>query len=140
MRMLSARQEDLSPEQHEERQSRNSSIHRITDQIAEAKKLAKDRDSGKRKFDDISADDQQLLHDFETGRLQKRKMEILAPKGSAFRSQLAYHSHTGAATALQQSIFHRMPTQQATPKGSASSAQRGGRQTSMPPRRTLSSP
>ena len=76
--MLSARLEDLSPEQREERRSRISSIRRIADQVAEAKKLAMDRDSGKRKFEDISPEDQQLLQDFDTGKLQKRRREMVS--------------------------------------------------------------
>ena len=102
MHMLSARLEDLSPEQREERRSRISSSRRIADQVAEAKKLAMDRDSGKRKFEDISPEDQQLLQDFDTGKLQKRRREILAPKGSAFRSRLSSASvgaeHTAASS------------------------------------------
>ena len=88
LHMLSARLEDLSPEQRDERRSRISSIRRFADQVAKTKKLAMDRDSGKRKWEDISPDDSQLLEDFDTGRLQKRRREILAPRGSAFRSQL----------------------------------------------------
>ena len=37
---------------------------------------------------DMRADDQPLLEDFEAGRLQKRRRNILAPRGAASRSQL----------------------------------------------------
>ena len=61
----------------------------VADQVAKAKKLAKDRGSGKRKWEDLSCDDMQLLENFDTKNLLKRMKEILAPRGSAFRSQLS---------------------------------------------------
>ena len=88
LRMLSARLGDLSQGQCEERRARISSFRQVSDQIAKAKRIATDRDSGKRRFDDMCADDQQLIEDFDTGRLQKRSRSTLAPRGSAFRSQL----------------------------------------------------
>ena len=89
MHMYSARLKDLSPEQREERPSRICNIRRLTGQIAKAKQLANDRDSGKRKFDTFSSEDQQLLEDFDTGKLHKRKKANLVPRGSAFRLQLS---------------------------------------------------
>ena len=47
------------------------------------------RDSCKRKWEDFSRDDMQLVEDFDTRRLHMRRKEILAPRGSAFRSQLS---------------------------------------------------
>ena len=87
--MFSAWLKDLSPEQRKERQSRICNIRRLTGQIAKAKQLAIDRDSGKRKFDTLRSEDQQLLEDFDTGKLHKRKKANLAPRGSAFRLQLS---------------------------------------------------
>ena len=110
MHMLSARLQDLSPEQCEERRSRISSIRKFADQVAKAKKLASDRDSGKRKWEDLSRDDMQLLEDFDVGRLHKRRKEILAPRGSAFRSQLssasaaAEHAAASASVTIKEEI------------------------------------
>ena len=87
LRMLSARLGDLSHGQREERRALISSFRQVSDQIAKAKRLVTDRDRGKRRFGDMCADDQQLIEDFETGRLQKRRRSTLAPRGSAFRSQ-----------------------------------------------------
>ena len=89
LRMLGARPENLSPEQRQEREFRISSIRHIADQVSKAKKLAMDRDSGKRKWADISPGDKQLLEDYDTGKLQKRRKEILAPRNSPFRSRLS---------------------------------------------------
>ena len=89
MHMLGARLEDLSPEQCEERRSRIASIRSFANQVAKAKKLAMDRDSGKRKWEDISLDDKQLLEDYDTGRLETRRKDILAPRHPASRSRLS---------------------------------------------------
>ena len=88
LHMLSARLGDLSHGQCEEQRARISSFRQVSDQIANAKRIATDRDSGKRRFDDMCADDQQLIEEFDTGRLQKRSRSTLAQRGSAFRSQL----------------------------------------------------
>ena len=37
--------------------------------------LVKERDSGKRNFEDMSATEQQVLEDFDTGKSQKRHAE-----------------------------------------------------------------
>ena len=57
LRMLGARPENLSPAQRQERQSRKASIRKIAEECSHAKILAKDRDDGKRAFDDTSGAD-----------------------------------------------------------------------------------
>ena len=89
LRLLSARLDDLSPEQREERRARIASFRQVVDQIATAKRLVQERDSRKRHFVDMCARDQQLLEAFETGILQKRRTSCQVPRGAAFRSQLA---------------------------------------------------
>ena len=51
--------------------------------------LAKDRDDGKRAFDNMSSADQLLLEDFDTGRLHKRRKEIVGDRLPSFRSQVS---------------------------------------------------
>ena len=89
LRMLSARLDDLSPEQREERRVRIASFHQVAVQIAKARQLANDRDSCKRHFADMCDDDQQLLKDFDTDRLQMYKRNTLPPRAAPFRSQLS---------------------------------------------------
>ena len=89
LRMLGARPENLSPEQRQERQSRKASIREIAKEFSHAKMLAKDRDDGKRAFDNMSVADQLLLEDFDTGRLRKRRREIVGGKLPSFRSQVS---------------------------------------------------
>ena len=66
LRLPGARPVNLSPEQRHGRRSRISSIRQFADQLAKAKKLAMDRDSGKRKFDNMSEADLQLLEELGT--------------------------------------------------------------------------
>ena len=61
LRMLAARPEHLSPAERQERQSRRANIRKIAEEFSHAKILPNDRDIGKRKFDDMSAADQQLV-------------------------------------------------------------------------------
>ena len=107
MHMLSARLQDLSTEQSEERRARISRSRKLSDQVAKAKKLVMHRDSGKRKWEDLSRDDKQLLEDFETRRLHKRRDATLAPRGSAFRSELSSASvaaeHAAASARIRPS-------------------------------------
>ena len=88
LRMLGARPENLSPAQRQERQSHKASIRKVADEFSHAKILAKDRDDGKRAFDDMSVADQLLLEDFDTGRLHKRRREIVGDRLPSFRSQM----------------------------------------------------
>jgi hypothetical protein len=89
LHMLSTRPEDLSPEQRQERHFRTSSFREIAAQFAKAKTLAADRDSGKRTFENMSPADQQLLEDFDTDVLARRRKKILAQKLPPFRSQVS---------------------------------------------------
>ena len=77
LRMLAARPEHLSPARRQERQSCRANIRKIAEEFAHAKILANDRDIGKRKFDDMSVAGQQLLQDFDTERLHKRRKILL---------------------------------------------------------------
>ena len=89
LRMLGARPENLSPEQRQQRQSRKASIREIAEKFSHAKILAKDRDDGKRAFDNMSVADQLLLEDFDTERLHKRRRLIVADRLPSFRSQVS---------------------------------------------------
>ena len=100
LRMLGARPENLSPAQRQERQSRKASIRKIAEEFSHAKILAKDRDDGKRAFDDMSVADQLLLEDFDTGRLHKRRREIVGDMMPSFCSQVS-----SASTAAEHANF-----------------------------------
>ena len=57
-----------------------------TSQLARAKKLVEERDSGKRDFFAMSASDQQLVEDFDTKRLKQNEVTVKFPRLSVFRS------------------------------------------------------
>ena len=50
--------------------------------------LAEQRDSGKRKFDDMSATEQQVLEDFETNKSRKEYDSARAPRLPPFRGKM----------------------------------------------------
>ena len=88
LRMLGARTENLSTAQRQERQSCKASIRKIAEEFSHAKMLTKDRDTGKRAFDDMNVADQLLLEDFDARRLHKRRKEIVRDRLLPFRSQM----------------------------------------------------
>ena len=92
LQMLSMRWEALSREQRQEWQTRKSNLREIAAQFPQAKLLAQDRDSGKRKFEDMSRADQQLLEYFDTDKLHKRRRQNLAHKSPAFRTHMSFAS------------------------------------------------
>ena len=57
-------------------------------QMVLAKRLVKQRDSGKRKFEDMSATEQQRLEDLETNKIQKRYEEASGKKLPYFRGKM----------------------------------------------------
>ena len=89
LHMLSTRQEDLSVEQLEERQCRKSNIRKMHDEFAKAKMLVNDRESGKRKIEDMSPADQELVADFDRERLHTRRNKLLLQKRPTFRSHVS---------------------------------------------------
>ncbi len=76
LHLLSALPAHLTPEQRQARESRASKIKEIAKLIVRGKMLAAERHKGKRKFDDMSPADQQVLQDFETNELAKRRKKI----------------------------------------------------------------
>ncbi len=87
LHLFSARPAHLTPEQRQVRDSRSSRMKEIAELIARGKMLAAERDKGKRKFDDMSPADKQVLEDFETNELAKRRKMIRVQKPAAFRSE-----------------------------------------------------
>ena len=50
--------------------------------------LARQRDKGKRKFEDMDEDEQKILEDYDTGRAKRAKEENTITKMKPFRGQL----------------------------------------------------
>ena len=53
--------------------------------------LAKQRDDGKRFYDDMHHVDQKILDDFDTGKSKKAKQDCTTPKMKPFRCKLQIH-------------------------------------------------
>ena len=57
-------------------------------QMFQGSRLQEERDSGKRKFEDMSATEQQVLEDFETDKIRKRHAQACAKKLPCFRGKM----------------------------------------------------
>ena len=115
LRMLAARPEHLSPARRQERQSCKANIRKIAEEFAHAKRLAKDRDIGKRKFDDMSDADQQLLEDFDTEMLHNRRKTIVVERLPSFRSQMSSASAAAHHAAVSSSATAGAAAEHASP-------------------------
>jgi hypothetical protein len=67
---------------------RKTAIQQIRKMLAKGKSLAEERDSSKRKFEDMSTKDQSILEDYETGKLEKRRNAYELPPHKLFRGEL----------------------------------------------------
>ena len=137
LRMLAARPENLSLAERQERQSRRASIRKIAEEFSHAKILAKDRDDSKRKFDDMSVADQELLEDFDTGRLSKRRKMILVERLPSFRSQVSSASaaahHPATSSSAHAAAEHVAANPSRSPSPPTPSARQRPCSTTSPP-------
>ena len=115
LRMLAARPEHLSPARRQERQSCRPNMTKIAEVFPHAKILAKDRDIGKREFDDMSDADQRLLEDFDRERLDKRRKNILVERLPSFRSQMSSASAAAHHAAVSSSATAGAAAEHASP-------------------------
>ena len=74
-------------DQNEWRRHRREEKSKAWVDLREGQNLAKERDSGKRKFDTMSATEQQLLEDYDWDRLKKRYKETKIEKMPPFRGK-----------------------------------------------------
>ena len=88
LRMQAACPENLSIAKRQERQSHKASIRRFAHDVSHTKMLTRDRNNNKRTFDNMNGADQQLLEDFETRKLHKRRKVIGGDRLPPFRSQM----------------------------------------------------
>ena len=75
---------DQTAWQRQRRQRKLEAMHRL----AQGSRLAEERDSKKRKFEDMSATEQQVLEDFDTGEARKRHAEACARRLPHFRGKM----------------------------------------------------
>ena len=63
-------------------------LDKANQRFNEGVRLSEQRDSGKRKFENMSATEQQILEDFETGKAAKRHAEDCGKKQPCFRGKM----------------------------------------------------
>ena len=67
---------------------RRAALQEAQDALWRGAELAWQRDVGKRSYDEMDQDEQDILHNFETGRTKKAKQSLIIPKMKPFRCKL----------------------------------------------------
>ena len=67
---------------------RRAALQKAQDALRRGADLARQRDVGKRSYDDMDQDEQDILENFETGRTKKAKQNLTIPKMKPFRCKL----------------------------------------------------
>jgi len=70
------------------RQQRQERKHQAKQRMSQGSRLAMERDTKKRKYEDMSATEQQILEDFDTHKLRKRHDEAISKHLPPFRGKL----------------------------------------------------
>ena len=64
-------------------------LAKLNQDMKNGKRLAEERDSNKRKFADMEAHEQQVLEDWETGKIEKKRKETLVRRSGFQNFQLS---------------------------------------------------
>ena len=81
-------QSSLDEEEQQRQQTRREALQKARDALRRGATLAKERDQGKRTFNDMDDAEQKMLEDYETGRAKKAKKQYTAPMSKPFRCKL----------------------------------------------------
>ena len=81
-------QSSLDEEEQQRQQTRREALQKARDALRRGATLAKERDQGKRTFNDMDDAEQKMLEDYETGRATKAKKQYTAPMSKPFRCKL----------------------------------------------------
>ena len=79
----------LSKEDKLWKEMRRSLLAKLNQDMKNGKRLAEERDSNKRKFADMEAREQQVLEDWETGKIEKKRKETLVRRSGFQNFQLS---------------------------------------------------
>ena len=93
------------------RQSRAETKREARERFPQGKHLAMDRDTKKRKYDDMSATEQQILEDFDTHKLRKDHDEARAKKVPPFQGFYLSESHVAQQTTTASASSSSTPHQ-----------------------------
>ena len=78
----------LGEQERQRQQTRREALQKARDASRLGAILAKQRDDGKRAYDDMDDAEQTILQDYETGRTKKAKQDLTAPRLKPFRCKL----------------------------------------------------
>ena len=78
----------LDEQERQRQQTRREALQKARDALRLGAALAKQRDDGKRSYDDMNDTEQKVLEDYETGRTKKAKQCFTTPRIKPFRCKL----------------------------------------------------
>ena len=78
----------LDNQERQLHQTRQEEVQKARDTLRLGAALAKQRDDGKRSYDDMDDDEKKILEDFDTGRTKKAKQHFTTPRMKSFRCKL----------------------------------------------------
>jgi hypothetical protein len=78
----------LDEQERQRQQTRREALQKARDALRLGAALAKQRDDGKRSYDDMHDVEQKMLEDYETGRTKKAKQGFTTPRMKPFRCKL----------------------------------------------------
>ena len=96
----------LDKGEKELQQARRESLQKAQETLQRGAALAKQRDDGKRSYDDMTKDEKQLLEDFDTGKAKKAQKQFTTRRMKPFRCKLASNA-TEHATCLKGNATER---------------------------------
>ena len=73
-------------QERQQQQTRREALKKAQDALRRGAALASQRDKGKRSYDDMDDDEQQLLEEYDTGRTKRARQTKTLPKLKPFRS------------------------------------------------------
>ena len=76
------------PQEQQRQQTRREALQKARDALRLGATLAKQKNKGKRTYDDMDEAEQKTLEDYETGKTKKAKLDFTTPRMQPFRCKL----------------------------------------------------
>ena len=81
----------LDEQQRERQQRRREELQKVKDALQTGAALAKQRDCGKRSYEEMDGAEQKMLEEYETGAAKKAMEDLTLPKLQPFRCELQFN-------------------------------------------------
>ena len=78
----------LDEEERQRQQTRREALQKARDALRRGAALVQERDDRKRSYDEMNADEQKILEDYDTGKTKKEKERSTTPRLRPFRCKL----------------------------------------------------